>query len=426
MKIYMYPCWLSLLLLCVTCSVLLCSHFTEASLHQDDRQDENRYYEKNHRKMTRGVGSAIRGATSSANGDPYDYFDGARRLEGGEEMNGKEKGAKGSAGKGKGGKGNAVCSTSCGGKKGRCAGKGGKGSKGTRILSGKGGKGKGSDKPVKGGNDIVVVNEVSIFLDKNLRASGDNQFSRSNENNALFVRNLISFTNKCPRGKQNLIWIDSRNSRCDIASGCGGSGDQYNDVLLVFEDAGYEYEVVDENEGYPENGIPCEVKVVFILLPKSPLSSQDVVSLQEFAQEGGRIIFFGERGPFYGQSWGESVMNKLFMDLGLSIRADAPANADPGNIVIPSTSIQNEPIMKGVHNLTSSGGGLGVLVESSIGTCDNILFFTVDGTLPVAAVGPIPYAFGVPGTSDLELYETIPAGKVLDCDDNNDDPDCAN
>ncbi|WP_051286965.1 Ig-like domain-containing protein [Algoriphagus mannitolivorans] len=248
------------------------------------------------------------------------------------------------------------------------------------------------DTPPPPGRDIVVFNDVNIF---------DNFALESDVNNVVMLRNLVNYTSTGLRSTAKKVWLDcGKNSRYPFF--CS----EFTRFKEVIEGEGYSVQTISS----PTNsiiGIDPEVKVLFLILPLVNYTLEEVNSLKQFAEEGGRIIFVGEYLEFY-TSQGIQVENNLLINLGAELRNVGNA-VDCNYTLLPNTSLRPNQITNGMTGLTVACAS--VIVP---GPNDFPLFFDTGNSLLLAGVA----AINTTPISNLQTARLLPSVSSARLDSN--------
>ena len=153
--------------------------------------------------------------------------------------------------------------------------------------------------------------------------------------------------------KRNKVWFDcGRNSRftvIDIPPACG-SLSRFNPLRNLIQNEGFVIEDISSSSG-TLTSIPDDVKVLFLWLPMIANTVDEINELKVFAEEGGRIVFFGEWDGFY-TNVGLAVENQFLINMGAFMR-NVGNGVDCGfTFVLPTSSLRAHPIMRDITNLS--------------------------------------------------------------------------
>jgi hypothetical protein len=228
------------------------------------------------------------------------------------------------------------------------------------------------------GADVLVFNDINFF---DANPVGD-------ANNQRMYLNLVSFVGTGPRASQTGV-------RFDFSHGDGTGVSSLVEPLANFYTA----------NGHPaalHNGplapIPTSIKLLFLVLPTDPFSDADANVLKQFAGEGGRIVFIGEHGDFYG-TYIPTVENPLFEKLGAQLTNTGAQIHCGGHFQMPATSLRP-------HQTTEGMTGVMMGCASTITLGDNDYAIVYDATQGhiIAAVAkidltPLPTAITAAATS---------------------------
>jgi hypothetical protein len=212
--------------------------------------------------------------------------------------------------------------------------------------------------------ELVVVNDGNFFFDANLDFAG--------AGNAQFVRNVVNFENDGPRSDGTVVWWDrGRNSATTTTP---------VRAQQVIAAEGFTVQIVESHIGDLFLNIPLNVRSIWLWTPRIEFTDAEVNALKQFVVEGGRIMFIGENGGFYG-TIGLAVMNNFLIRMGVSIR-NVGGSTGVGNT--STTNIAPHPLMAGITLLRYAGAGI-----LELGPEGNIMFWDAPGTNVVGATEPI-------------------------------------
>jgi hypothetical protein len=189
------------------------------------------------------------------------------------------------------------------------------------------------------GGDVIVFNDINMFTTYPTLPG-----------NTRLVRNLVNFTSSGPRNSGNTVLFDyTHAARCNIVSPFDCSFASTGPLRTIITGQG---KVVDT---LPTStlitSLPPSVKVVFIWTPQIAYDTTEINAYKQFAAQGGRIVFFGERLPYYGSFGIDSVENRFFREMGaqlVNVGADV-ALASPYMVPIPGSG--RHQIMTGVDSV---------------------------------------------------------------------------
>jgi hypothetical protein len=188
--------------------------------------------------------------------------------------------------------------------------------------------------PPEGAGDIIVFNDVNVFDDVALR----------NANNRLLIRNLVGFGISGPREDATTVWLDGgRGSNCYFTAPCV----PLDSMKVQIEGAGYDLEFI-KSSGGTLTTIPTSVRVVILWNPNEIFTAAEIEALLAFTDQGGRIIFVGEHGSFYG---GFHVENQFLADMqtGLTVSGDF---IDCGYVTLDESSLRPHQVTAGMTDIT--------------------------------------------------------------------------
>src|SRR5207244_5058297 len=112
-----------------------------------------------------------------------------------------------------------------------------------------------------------------------------------------------------------------------------------------YNGSGHSVTLVDNTEaGLGE--IPASIKLLFLVLPTSSYSTDEINTLKAFAADGGRIVYVGEHDGIYADEIG-GVENPFLRDMGTNLSA-VGAQLDCGLVILPASSLRASPITAGM------------------------------------------------------------------------------
>jgi len=154
-----------------------------------------------------------------------------------------------------------------------------------------------------GGADVIVFNDINMF---------DNNYGSPYATNRQLYQNLVSFSGTGPRVAQTgVMFHRGHQSRCGTSE-CRAS--DFSSMNTQLTTAGFTVVNVDTTTAVIGRIAP-NIKAIFLLMPTTTYNVTEINNLKSFAAEGGRIIFVGERQPYYQDS-GIAIENKFFLDMG--------------------------------------------------------------------------------------------------------------
>jgi hypothetical protein len=227
--------------------------------------------------------------------------------------------------------------------------------------------------PPQPGGDLVVFDDMNPF---------DNT-AMQNANNPIMVANLVNFTGTGPRAMGTVVWMDyGRNSKCGGTGECGPSSDSM--TYSVIQAQGLTITNISSTSG-SLTSVDSNVKVVFLWNPEVAYTLDEVNAFRQFASEGGRIVFLGEWGQYYGAT-GINVENAFLVDMG-ALMTNTGAAVDCGYTDLPAASLRP-------HEVTSGMTGVRVACASVItpGPHDYPLYYDSTNTQLLAGVAAIATA----------------------------------
>ncbi|HEY4303323.1 MAG TPA: Ig-like domain-containing protein [Gemmatimonadaceae bacterium] len=224
------------------------------------------------------------------------------------------------------------------------------------------------------GADVIVFNDMNLW-------DNTNGFFYGGANQGRLVTNLISFTGTGARAsKLGFMFYRGHGSQCATSECAPANISQMTDTLKS-----HGYSIIDNSDATLTGPIDPSVKVFLILVPTTAFSVAEVNILKQFAGEGGRIVFSGENGGYYGSSI-DPVENVFFTQMGAQLRNSVTqVNCTGGTQwVVPATSLRP-------HQVTTGLTGVSIPCASGIvpGPNDYALIYDYLGTSVVAAVAKI-------------------------------------
>lgn len=220
------------------------------------------------------------------------------------------------------------------------------------------------------GGEVVVFNDENMF---------DNTYGSPYTNNQLLYRNLVSFTASGARATQTGVMMHRGHF-----SGCGTtecSESSQSGFRSVLTNAGFTITDVDSPNA-TISSIPSSIKAIFLWMPTTSYSNAELNVLKQFASEGGRIIFVGERAGYYGTN-GINTENAFFSSMGAQM-TNQGGDVDCGHVDLPQSSLRT-------HQITQGLTGLAIACASAVtpGPNDYALFYDHTGTTVLAAVAKV-------------------------------------
>ncbi len=235
------------------------------------------------------------------------------------------------------------------------------------------------------GADVIVFNDINMLANfMNLPG------------NAQLVRNLVNFQSTGSRRNGSVVLFDySHGSKCGNDTECDFTTTQ--PMRQVITGQRMTVDTLQNRNGSLGN-IPLNVKVIFMWTPLVPYDTTEINTLKLFAAQGGRIVFLGERLPYYGQFGIDSVENRFFREMGaqlVNIGADVALQFP---YVVPVPASGRHQIMTGVDSLAFSAASIitpgpndFALVRDTTATADVLgAVAKIDLTpLPAPPIGPM-------------------------------------
>ncbi|MFN8651265.1 MAG: hypothetical protein U0133_05125 [Gemmatimonadales bacterium] len=230
------------------------------------------------------------------------------------------------------------------------------------------------------GADLVVINDINIFDQEAMNPD-------SSIGNVRFVKNLVNFSGTGPRTTGTVVWYDrGRNSPCMSVDDMECADSAKATLDSVIQSTGKTIVKFDTLTTF--TNIPSNVKVIFLWMPLVQYSLSEINLFKRFAAEGGRIVFMGENGFFYGQA-GLDLQNNFLLVMGSQMTnvgdvLDCRTNDPFQYFKTPSKSLRSNPLLSGVTSLR-------YVCASKIvpGPGDSPFLFDQANTSPIAAVTKI-------------------------------------
>lgn len=188
------------------------------------------------------------------------------------------------------------------------------------------------------GADVIVFNDINFLADYEVLPG-----------NARLVRNFVTFQNTLPRSNGTQVVHEySHASLCLATAEC----DQFDltEMNATITAAGLQVAVYDTISRLPTT-LPPQVKAIFIWTPQRAYDTLEINTLKAFAAQGGRIIFLGERVPYYGQFNIDSVENRFFRDMGAQLTNTGADVALASPYIVPKSGIRAHQTTAGVDSL---------------------------------------------------------------------------
>lgn len=243
--------------------------------------------------------------------------------------------------------------------------------------------------PPPPGADVVVFNDMNMF----------DEVAMQDPNNKLLVRNLVSFTGQGPRASGDVVWFDrGRSSTCfnTVPQECNAS---INATMITeIQNAGLLVEEVASDTLGTANLDPA-LKVVFLWNPTVPFTTLEIFAFQQFAFEGGRLVFIGEHDGFYPPA-GIATENQFLAGLGAQMTNTGGAIDCLMGIEDPYPMLPASSILLG-HQVTAGLTGLTIACASVIqpGPQDFPFMYDRSNTQVLAGVAVIPLGAPPPDIS---------------------------
>ncbi|MGE0352943.1 MAG: hypothetical protein AB7Q69_06845 [Gemmatimonadales bacterium] len=195
------------------------------------------------------------------------------------------------------------------------------------------------------GADVIVFNDINMFQDQAVVLPG----------NARLVENLVNFSITGVRsGAKTVIFDYSHDSKCFQTSECGGSVLQLMHGVI----AQLGLTVDSFTVGTTITSVAPAVKAIFIWTPEVPYDTTEINALKAFAAEGGRIVFLGERLPYYLSYGIDSVENRFFQEMGAQLTNIGADVAFAPNYTVPIPQTGRHQVMTGVDSVAFSAASI--------------------------------------------------------------------
>ncbi len=195
------------------------------------------------------------------------------------------------------------------------------------------------------GADVVVFNDINFLADYDTVPG-----------NRRLIRNLVNFSNNLPRGRGTQVLHEySHASLCLSTAECDQT--DLAEMNNVIAGQGLGVVVYDTISRLP-SAIPPEIKALFIWTPQRAYDTLEINTLKAFAAEGGRIIFLGEREPYYGQLNIDLVENRFFLEMGAQLTNVAADVAFGAPYVVHRAGIRSHQTTTGVDSLWFSAASI--------------------------------------------------------------------
>jgi len=252
------------------------------------------------------------------------------------------------------------------------------------------------------GKDIVVYNDINIF----------DQTTMTNTNNVLFVQNLVNYTTDGVRNDGNVVWIDrgrddGNTNRCWDNGECNNSG--WSTMRSTIIDQGFTITDIFSTSGSLTN-IPSNVKIIFLVMPTIEYTVDEINTLKQFADEGGRIIFIGEWEGFYVPA-GIATENQFLLDMGAVLHNTGGA-FDCGYQTLPGDKIVPHQITNGMSEFEFA-----CFSEIIPGPNDFVLMYGQDGETVMGGVAEIDTT-PIAAKKRLKTKENVNNLKSVDLNEN--------
>jgi hypothetical protein len=246
------------------------------------------------------------------------------------------------------------------------------------------------------GADILVFNDL-------------NMFQVSNANNNKLYENLAGFSGPGARATQTGVLFvyghgntcaTATNDECDVNGGStffeDGTGNKIYASWWHLKTTltGLSYTVATTDQTL--DAIASNIKVVFLVLPRSAYTNAEINALKQFASEGGRIIFVGEHAGYYAN--GIPIENDFLVKMGAQM-TNVGGEIDCGFNNLPASVLR-------VHQVTTGMNGITIACASEVdpGPNDYALFYDRSNALVLGAVAKVD----VSPLPALNMVATLP------------------
>lgn len=217
------------------------------------------------------------------------------------------------------------------------------------------------------GADVIVFNDINIWDNTAIRLD-------SLDNDRL-IRNLVGFTAQGPRANGTVVSHHfGHGSICGL--GCGSAANSI--MTSIITSAGMT--VVDDTVS-TLTSIPANVKVLFLWTPTVVFDTSEVNLLKQFAAQGGRVVFVGEHGSYYGA--GIPIENQFLLDMGAQM-TNIGQQIDCGYVVQADSVLRQHQVTNGMNGVAM--GCASVIVP---GPNDFVLWYDATNTQVLAGVAKI-------------------------------------
>lgn len=195
------------------------------------------------------------------------------------------------------------------------------------------------------GADVIVFNDINFLSDYT-----------SLPGNRRFIANLATFQNNLPRGDGTQVLHELSHGSLCIQLECSPLGG-LQAIDTIFFNRGFQVAVFDTISRLPAT-IPPQVKLMILWVPSRAYDTLEINTLKAFAAEGGRILYLGERLPYYGQFNIDSVENRFFREMGAQLSNTGADVALAAPYIVPKSGIRTHQTTTGVDSLGFSAASI--------------------------------------------------------------------
>ncbi len=234
------------------------------------------------------------------------------------------------------------------------------------------------------GADVIVFNDINFLADYDTLAG-----------NTKLIQNLVSFRNTLPRSNGRQVVLEySHASLCLQTAECDLT--DLAEMNATINAQGLQVVVYDTISRLPPS-LPPQVKALFIWTPQRAYDTVEINTLKSFAAEGGRIIFLGERLPYYGQFNIDSVENRFFLEMGAELTNVAADVAVAAPYLVPKAGIRTHQVTTGVSTLGFSAASVVVPGPNDFAlVVDTAATASVLGAVAKIDLTPLPVSIPAP------------------------------
>ncbi len=158
------------------------------------------------------------------------------------------------------------------------------------------------------GGELIVINDIN-WADIGLYKSGG---IYAYPGNAQFVKNLVGFTTTGVRSSASKVLMLRDSVYQANNGGYASFTADWSEVGNIITGQGYT--TVETLVHSDLINIPNDVKVVILMMPGNAFATPEINGLKTFASQGGRILFIGENGSYYG--YGLSIEDAFLASMG--------------------------------------------------------------------------------------------------------------